>query len=300
MGAGGSVVTFVVGASAHGSPGVSTALQMVASLWESSDVVPVIVEADASGGVLAARYELSLNPGFVTLAESLRKFENPALLDHAQRLPSGVAGVALSPSATAASAQLRSAVPFLGSYLAESEHPVVLDGGTVLPDSKIVPALTASDLLLWFVRPTREELLVLRHRLAECAQPDDSVIVLVGDTPYNAEQVAAGLDIEVLHTLPHDPRGAAAVNLGGDDRFLRRSPLARSCTQLVSLISERIMARRPPGNSASTPGGPMLDLTNDATDGRVTVVDGDLKVWVPASESFDGPDPGLVVWVNDE
>ena len=39
----------------------------------------------------AARYELSLSPGFVSLAESLRKHESPTLLDHAQRLPSGVA-----------------------------------------------------------------------------------------------------------------------------------------------------------------------------------------------------------------
>jgi len=293
-------VTFIVGASAHGSPGVSTAMQMVASLWESSAVVPVVVEADASGGVLAARYELSLSPGFVTLAESLRKFEKPALLDHAQRLPSGVAGVALSPSATAASAQLRSAVPFLGPYLAESEHPVVLDAGTVLPDSKIVPALTAADLMLWFVRPTREELLVLRHRLAECAQPDDVVAVLVGDTPYNAEQVAAGLDIEVLHTLPVDQRGAAAVNLGGDDRFLRRSPLARSCTQLVSLITERMRARRRSAGDDAQHGGQVLDLTDRAASGEVIHVDDDLKVWVPTPEPSAPADPELVVWVNDD
>ena len=216
-------MTFVVGASAHGSPGVSTALQMVAALWSDAGAVPTVVEADASGGVLAARYELALTPGFVTLAESLRKFESPALLDHAQRLPSGVACVPLSPSATAAGAQLRSAGPYLGPYLAESAHPVLLDAGTLVPDAKVIPAVTAADFLLWFVRPTREELLVLRHRLAECSQPDRVGIVLVGDTPYNATQVADALETEVLHTLPIDRRGATAVNLGGDDRYLRRS-----------------------------------------------------------------------------
>lgn len=233
-------MTLVVGASAHGSPGVSTALQLIASSLGGAAAVPVIVEADVGGGVLAARYGMSLTPGFVTLAESLRKSEAPPLLDHAQRLPSGVACVPLSPSATAAGAQMRSAGPYLGPYLADSGHPVLLDAGRLVPEGKAAPALTAADLLLWFVRPTREELLVLRHRIAECSQPENVAIVLIGDTPYNASQVGDALEVSVLHTLPIDRRGASAANLGGDARYLRRSTLARSCSQLASLIAERM------------------------------------------------------------
>lgn len=267
-------MTLIVGASAHGSPGVSTALQLVASSWPQHDspLVPVVVEADSTGGVLAARYEISLSPGFVTLAESLRKFEAPPLLDHAQRLPSGVACVALSPSASAARAQLRSAGPHLGSYLAESHHPALVDAGTIVPDGRIVPAVSAADLMLWFVRPTREELLVLRHRLAECPQPDEVAIVLVGSTPYNADEVADALEMPVLHTLPVDRRGADAANLGGDDRYLRRCQLTRSCARLASLVSERVA-----GTTRGSRPSP------DAT-----------------SELDDVPDPALVVWVNDE
>lgn len=235
-------MSFVVCASAHGSPGVSTAVQLAAAQWGQSQTVPVVVEADATGGVLAARYEIALTPGFVSLAESLRKVESPPLLSHAQRLPSGVACVPLAPSATAAGAQLRSAGPHLGRYLAASGHPVLLDAGTVLPDSKVVPAMTAADLVLWFVRPTREELLVLRHRLAECPQPDQVGVVLVGQTPYNAEQVSEALEVDVVHTLPIDSRAATAANLGGDDRYLRRSQLARSCSQLAIECVERTAA----------------------------------------------------------
>ena len=279
-------MTFVVGASAHGSPGVSTALQLVASQWNDSAAVPVVVEADASGGVLAARFELSLTPGFVSLAESLRKSEAPPLLDHAQRLPSGVACVPLSPSATAAGAQLRSAGPFIGPYLADRAHPVLLDAGTVVPDGKAVAAITAADLLLWFVRPTREELLVLRHRLAECPQPEQVGVVLVGDTPYNAEQVEDALEVSVLHTLPIDQRAAHAANLGGDDRYLRRSQLARSCSHLVTLIAERTAHRKPPPAVAVDPDEPPI------------------KVWTPddapSPTTAAGDEPPLVVWVNDD
>jgi hypothetical protein len=222
-----------------------------------------VVEADASGGVLAARYELSLMPGFVTLAECLRKFETPALLDHAQRLPSGVAGVSLSPSATAAGAQLRSAGLYLGPYLAQSGHPVLLDTGTLVPDANIGSSLSAADLLLWFVRPTREELLVLLHRLAECAQPEIVGIVLVGETPYNAKQVSDALEVEVLHSLPIDSRAATAANLGGDDRYLRRSKLARSCSQLATLLKTQLGSRTGLGDDdvdGSQPKEPMPPL----------------------------------------
>lgn len=230
-------MTLVVGACAHGSPGVTTSLLLAASLWPETATVPVVVEADASGGVIAARYEIGATPGFVTLAESMRKSESPPLLDHAQRLPSGVAAVAMSPSASAALTQLRSAGPFLGSYLKASDHPVVIDAGVMLPDSKLTGTLAAADLMVWFVRPTREELLVLRHRLAECAQPEHVAIVLVGATPYDAPQVEDALETEVLHTLPIDSRAATALNFGGDDRYLRRSQLARSCAALAQKLS---------------------------------------------------------------
>jgi len=277
-------VSFVVGASAHGSPGVSTVLQLMAAQWADAAAVPVIIEADAGGGVLAARYELSLTPGFVTLAESLRKFETPPLLDHAQRLPSGAAGVPLSPSATAAGAQLRSAGPYLGPYLADAGHPVLLDAGLLLPDAKVTPAVTAADLALWFVRPTREELLVLRHRLAECPQPDDVAIVLLGKTPYDAEQVADALEVEVLHVVPIDRRGADAVNLGGDDRYLRRCQLTRSCAQLAARVAVRVASRTSPGVvEAASVRAPMPSDRIEAAD----------------SATDSGPEE-VVVWVNDE
>jgi len=307
-------VTFVVGASAHGSPGVSTALQLVAAAMGESSAVPVVVEADGAGGVLAARYELALTPGFVTLAESLRKSEVPPLLDNAQRLPSGVACVPLSPSASAAGAQMRSAGPFLGPYLAESRHPVLLDAGTVVPDSKVIPALTAADLLLWFVRPTREELLVLRHRLAECTQPDNVAIVLVGGTPYNAEQVAEALEVQVLHTLPIDRRGAEAANLGGDDRFLRRSQLNRSCGQLASLITQHTAPSRPPppppppspSPRPSPPTNNVGPLRGPAEPPSVEAPPPPPAAQIDVSTpdnifaSQEASEPELVVWVNDE
>ena len=64
--------------------------------------------------------------------------------------------------------------------------------------------------------------------------------MLVGDKPYDADQVEQALGVEVVHVLPVDARAATAANLGGDDRFLRRSGLARSCARLGEVVQQRV------------------------------------------------------------
>ncbi len=300
-------MTFIIGASAHGSPGVSTALQVMAAQWPNADAVPVVVEADAGGGVLAARFEVTVTPGMVTLVESLRKYESPVLLDHAQRLPSGVACVPLSPSATAAAAQLRSASGFLGPYLRTCGHPVLLDAGSLLPDSRLSAVMTSADLILWFVRPTREEVLVLKHRLAETAQPDKVGVVLVGEVPYNAQQVSEALDVPVVHVLPIDQRAATAVNIGGDDRYLRRSLFARSCAQLTDHIQHEMWVdavKAPAGETAESdyshlpppPVAPLPDGEDEEAPEDVIVVDLSQLPPPPVAVDDELHDDELILW----
>lgn len=288
-------MTLIVGASAHGSPGVTTSLLLAASLWPEAATVPVVVEADVSGGVVSARYEIGASPGFVTLAESLRKAESPPLLDHAQRLPSGVAVVPISASSTAATTQIRSAGPSLGDYLRRVDHPVMLDAGVVLPDTKLAPTITAADLMVWFVRPTREELLVLRHRLAETPQPERVVVVLVGSTPYDATQVNEALDIEVLHSLPVDSRAAIALNHGGDNRYLRRSQLARSCAALAQKLSlQSWLEAVGPAHDDPVIAGSDRDTGDAAVPAHAANNGTDREIEVEASDDDD-----FIVWVAE-
>ena len=301
-------MTLIVGATAHGSPGVSTALELVARSWPTAEV-PVLVEADESGGVMAARHELPLSPGFVSLAQSLRRVEAPPLLEHTQLLPSGVACVVISPSAAAATSQLRSVGPELGPYLAASSPAVLLDAATLVPSSRTVDAIGAADLLLWFVRPTREDLLVLRHRLAECPQPDNVALVLIGDVPYNAEQVHAAVGVPVLHTLPIDRRGAAALNNCSDDRdHLLRTPLARSAADLATAIvgclntPSVLSTPTPCSESAEDSGEELVDDTTPRpapAEDPVAFADDELRVWRPEDEVTTPDNGDLIVWVND-
>ena len=72
----------------------------------------------------------------------------------------------------------------------------------------------------------------------------------------DAEQVSEALDVDVVHALPVDRRGASATNLGGDDRFLRRSQLARSSAKLAELLWRRVGSD---GATGARP-APVVDL----------------------------------------
>jgi len=70
-------------------------------------------------------------------------------------------------------------------------------------------------------------------------------------------------EVPVIHVLPIDRRGASAVNLGGDDRYLRRSQLARSCAQLASLIAEQLAVGGRGSRPVSTPVQRSAPLADD-------------------------------------
>jgi len=236
---------------------VTTALELIASSWPDQSTVPVLVEADMGGGVLAARHVISVSPGMASLAESLRRSASPLLLDHAQRLPSGVAAVTLTPSVTAASAQLRAAGAALGPFLKAANQPVFVDLGTVTPGAPTERLMDDADLFLWFVRPVREEVTLLFRRLQETAGAGhNAAIVVVGQEPYSASQIEESLELRVLHTLPLDRKGAKAYQVGGQNRALANSKLVRSCRSLAMSLNERF-----PRSASSTPPAPQIAVS---------------------------------------
>jgi len=220
-------VTVIVGASAHGSPGVTTMLEILAALSPASTV---LVEAAADGGSLAARHTMALAPGMLGLSEALRRGESPDILDHAQRLPSGVPAVMISPSVMAARGQLGVAGAELGSYLGQQPHQVFVDAGRVRPEGVGESLLASADQVLWLVRPLREEVAHLVTRLKELPA-HAAMVVAVGSDPYRPAEIAEVAGTHVA-SIAFDEKGAAAFRLGGQDRRLKRSQLARSLRTL--------------------------------------------------------------------
>jgi len=209
------------------SGGATTLAMTLAGVLDDA----VLVEADADGGVLALRYGLSREPGLVSLAASRQPPD--VILDHAQRLPGGMAVVVGPESPERASQLLRSASQRIAGLLAgASSIDLVFDLGRLSPSSPGTVLAAGAQVALVVARPRAEELVAAAERVA--ALGEGAGLVLIGSGPYSATEVTNQLGCRVVGTIADDPRGARALAEGGSARTLARSGLVRSVRTLAA------------------------------------------------------------------
>lgn len=225
--------------SVKGSPGATTMMLALGAVWPSERQL-LLIEADPDGGVLAARGELKYEPGLVSLAAASRHgLEPTAISEHTQELAGGLRVLVAPPDPREAERAIVLAADRLSTVLPGSGLNVLVDVGRVRPQSPASPLFTRSEAVLVVTRPRIDELLPvaataheLRHEGTEVA------VILVGDRPHAADEVAAALDVEVIGVLADDARAASALTgAGGRHSSLRRSLLIRSATELVPRIT---------------------------------------------------------------
>jgi hypothetical protein len=230
------VSALVVIGSVRGAPGVTTASLLIAGAIERS----LLVEADVSGGVLAARYGLGREPGLTTLAaepSAAHRWQ-----EHAQS--AGGVAVLVGPDAPdAAEALWRSAGLRLGTALTGCEADlVVADLGRLGRHS---PLMGGADLIALVARPTIEQLVTLSHHVPRLRGISRARIgiVLTGRGPYRSEDVADALQVEVLGELPDDPAAADALS-GARSSGWSRSRLARASIGLADTVARAARVQR--------------------------------------------------------
>ena len=232
-------MTAVAVASAQAAPGASTVALGIAATWPAGNAR--LVECDADGGVVAARFGLGLDPGVASLAAAHRH-PDLALGDHVQQLPGGLPVVVCPPGP----AQARAAVSLVADRLADqlvSEAATVVDVGRGRPETG--PLLTAVDRVVLVVRGRGEEVAAAAGWLAASRLDADVVGVVVVDTgPYSPSQVAAALDVGLVGVVPWDPAGAARLYGAGSARRLARTPLIRACRSIAATLAADPMAAR--------------------------------------------------------
>jgi len=221
--------------SAHGSPGVTTTALVLASVWPT-DEHPVVVEADPFGGVISARFGLADKPGLVSLAAAARAGGDVALVwDHAQRLPGGLPVLVAPPSADQTNAAVGDLASALVGWAVSDGLAVVADCGRLSVSLQLPPLLVDADRVLVLCRPAVDQLRPAADRIRSLLAAGVSTrLLLVGDTPYGADEVASSLDLPVVGTVAFDPTGAAALAGQVGRRSLGRSRLVRSVVTLAS------------------------------------------------------------------
>jgi hypothetical protein len=272
-------------ASAKASPGVTTSVLALAATWPTHRPL-LIVEADADGGDLAARAGLVTDPGLSSLATAGRRALTDGELErHTQAFPGGIPVVLGPADSDLASRALTIVAERLALDLAEQpDRDVLIDCGRLRPGSPTAPLATGCDRLVLVARPRLDELQHLQPILGglTAGPAGPPALLLVGERPYAAAEVAHVLGVPVLATLPEDPTTADRLNgYGGGRRDrLARSGLLRSARD----AAETLVATPTPPEEAG--GEPVV--SDVPASSALTAAPGEPLV----SENGDGERPG--------
>lgn len=227
-------MTVVAVCSLSGAPGVTSLATAMAAAWPSGVLtVPVLVEADASGGDVAAWYGLEPgSAGLVSLAaasrtpvpggsyapasvEAVSSGSRDPVLRHALELPGGLRVVA-APSDPLEAGRAVEALA-RNPRLLKSGRVSVVDVGRAVPGSAGAALLRHADTAVVLVEAGRveqaERLRVCAPVLASLRQDGVRVgLAITGACPHTdgeVSQVAGGLP--VWARLPSDPTGSGLV-----------------------------------------------------------------------------------------
>jgi len=253
--------------SAHGSPGVTTTALVFAATWPEHRRC-LLVEADPFGGVIGARYRLGDTPGLSSLAAGARGgLDEEAVWRNVQQLPGGVPVLVGPASADEAHAVLRDVAEVLADWCTtQSDVDVIVDCGRIGPPSPVVEMLTQADAVMVLARGSLDQIRPAAHRLSALkAAGVAASLLMVGDSPYGSDEVAATLNTEVGGVIAWDPRTAAVLTgTRGAVRHLRRSPLVRSAATLTDRLAGSL--RRSPRSDATTSTPPVegVEVTKEA------------------------------------
>ena len=231
-------------ASAKHAPGVTAA---AVALAVAAGPLPasLVVEADPGGGDLAARCDLSTEPGLGSLAASGRHGTAVDLTDHVQPLAPGPFGLLAPPSPSLT----RSALGALGGRLADAlgawPGTVVVDCGRWDPHGPAVALARVADALIIVLRPTVEGVEHVRARLDDFRSAGAGMVaaLLVGDRPYPPTEVAAALGLPVIGALPLDAKGVKALERQMIGAETRRSTIVRAARSALDVLATTRPAR---------------------------------------------------------
>lgn len=244
-------------ASQKGSPGATaTAVAVAAALKVANGRRKVLIEADASGGVLAIRYRMPVEPGLLTLAAAVRGgLEPEGLWRHTQELPGGLPVVVCPDGADQVHAAMAASGALLGRYLdGLSDVDVICDVGRLAPDSPSLEFVSQASALLMVARPNAEQLQPAARKLISLRPYIGNLgWVLVGQKPYGASEVESTYDFPVVGMIADDPRSVASLEQGGVPRRLKRHPFIRSSATLAATLSDWLVP------TTSTPDQPVPD-----------------------------------------
>ena len=227
-------MTVIAFASVKGAPGVTTLACLVGAAWPPDRAV-MVVECDASGGDVAARFRLASRIGWPSLVAAARRArEDVPVESHLQQIPGGLdvlVGASQLPSAEV----MAEVAPCLlrGESPSGTARDALVDLGRVSRrDRGAEEWLDLADSVVLCSRGDGASLVQVRDRVLADLSPWSHRIGLavVGHQDYTRVEIERFTTVPVLVEIPFDPRSAAPVvgRRGGTRRLSRSVFLART------------------------------------------------------------------------
>ena len=230
-------MTVIAVCSVKHSPGATTLCLALIAAWADAEPA-VLVEADPAGGDLAARIGLGVDPGLVSMAAASRHPESAIdVAWHAQALPCGgsvVVGPTNPDEAEAAVATIASRLPNAIRTIGSG----VVDCGRWTNNSPTTEVMRAVDFTLFVARPDLTGIAHLQERVdaLDAAARGRLGVVLIGDRPYPAANVANAIGIRTVTTIAVDRDGVDALHGAASARVGRKSRLVRSARSVLDAV----------------------------------------------------------------
>ncbi len=235
-------MTLLCFASQKGSPGTTAvALAVAAALEVSPGRRKLLMEADTTGGTLAIRYRLPVEPGLVTLAAGVRAgIEPEGLWRHAQELPGGLPVVVCPDGPEQVHAALAASGAQLGRFLNDLRGvDVICDVGRLAPDSPALDFAAQASAVLMVARPTAEQLQPAARRMAMLRPRVGNLgWVLIGQKPHGPAEVETTFDFPVVGVIADDRRSVTSIEAGAMTKRIRRHPFVRSSATLAATLAD--------------------------------------------------------------
>lgn len=226
--------------SAKGSPGVTTAALALTAVAEDA----LLVELDPSGGSIESWTGAGGDPGLVRVVSGLRRSAgSEAVVEHVVTVPPGVRSI-LAPTAGpyAESAVAMSRDRLLPSLRDLDGVASILDLGRWSRSQETAHRVSGCEVIGVVCAPTIDGVEAARW-LVEPLQREGSgqvVVVLAGQHPYQATEVAVAMGVPTVGALAWDPRGIASLLTRGAGRGWARSSLARSARTVLSNLTQLV------------------------------------------------------------
>lgn len=232
--------------SVRGAPGVTSWSLLLASAWPSAGIERVVLEADADGGVVAARYGLGVEPGVAALVAAARRHDPRArwvdLADIARRLSERVWVVPGPESAERAVPVWGTSVDEVAAMAARDDRVWLVDCGRLSRQSLAAPFAARAELAMVVCGAAMEDLVPVPQRIASLQRTGASSagVLVVGRPSYGLAELREFFGTALVWTVRASKDLPHLANLALSSRRARRTWAWREALGVAGAMADRL------------------------------------------------------------